>query len=123
VIWLLDVSTLLARLIPNHQHFRRVIDWWPGRTLAVCPITELGFLRVSSNLSFTMEEARRTLGTFLVEQNPLFVPCDRRALESAFTAPRQSTDMYLADLAASRGWRLATLDEKIVHDAVELIPK
>jgi hypothetical protein len=31
------------------------------------------------------------------------------------------TDHYLAELAASKGMKLATLDEGILHQAVELI--
>ncbi len=33
----------------------------------------------------------------------------------------QVTDCYLADLAASKGMKLATLDSDIAHDAAELI--
>lgn len=33
------------------------------------------------------------------------------------------TDFYLADLAASHGLKLATLDERLGHRAVELVSK
>lgn len=122
MIWLLDVSDLIARLLREHQHESRVAAWWPGRKVAVCPITELGFLRVAANLYLSMEEAREALAEFLIEENPVFIPCDGRALDSAFSTPRQSTDIYLADLAASRGWRFVTLDTRIAHSAVDLIP-
>lgn len=121
--WLLDVSALVARRVHSHEHHTRVAAWWPGRALAVCPITELGFLRVACALGFTMSEARATLAEFLRDEAPVFIPCDRRALDSpAVTSPRKTTDIYLADLAASRGWRLATLDEGIAHPTVDLIP-
>ncbi len=121
--WLLDVSTLVARLIKSHEHHARVNAWWPGRALAVCPITELGFLRVACALGSTMDDARAVLAEFLMNENPVFIPCDRRALDSAaITSARKTTDIYLADLASSRGFRLATLDGGITHAAADLIP-
>lgn len=122
--WLLDVSALVARLVHSHEPHPRVNAWWPGRALAVCPITELGFLRVACALGSTMEDARNVLGEFLREEAPLFIACDRRALEStAAYFPRKITDIYLADLPAARGWRFATLDEGIAHPVVDLIPE
>ncbi len=122
--WLLDVSALVAHLVQSHEHHSRVNAWWPGRALAVCPITELGFLRVACALGSTMEDARTVLAEFLRDKAPAFIPCDRRALDSAaITSPRKSTDIYLADLAAARGWQLATLDAGIAHPAAALIPE
>jgi hypothetical protein len=70
-----------------------------------------------------MEDARTALEDFNRTESPLFIPCDRRALENPFTeAGSNTTDNYLADLAASRGWRLITLDTKIDHPAVDVIP-
>ena len=63
--WLLDVSALVARLVQSHEHHQRVNAWWPGRALAVCPITELGFLRVACALGSTMDDARAVLAEFL----------------------------------------------------------
>jgi predicted nucleic acid-binding protein len=124
VTWLLDVSVLVARLVRTHEHQQRVTAWWPGRQLAVCPITELGFLRVTCALGFAMTDARGTLASFLKSESPLFIPCDRRALDSEIVlSARKTTDIYLADLAASRGWRLITLDSGIEHPAAELIPQ
>jgi hypothetical protein len=71
-----------------------------------------------------MEDARNVLGEFLREEAPLFIPCDRHALDSASAQfPRKVTDIYLADLAAARGWRFATLDEGIAHPVADLIPE
>jgi hypothetical protein len=70
-----------------------------------------------------MHDARTTLEEFLRLESPLFAPCDRRALDGpAASSARNTTDIYLADLAASRGWRLATLDTGIIHAAADLIP-
>ena len=121
--WLLDVSVLVARLVQTHEHQQRVAAWWPGHALGICPITELGFLRVACALGFGMDDARTALESFLRTESPFFIPCDRRALDSAtVVSARKTTDIYLADLAASRGWRLITLDQGIQHPAVELVP-
>jgi predicted nucleic acid-binding protein len=45
--YLLDIATLLAWLW-DHEHHERVLAWQKGQTVALCPITELGFLRISS---------------------------------------------------------------------------
>jgi hypothetical protein len=71
-----------------------------------------------------MEDARNVLAEFLSEEAPMFLPCDRRALDStAAHSPRKITDIYLADLAAARSWRFATLDEGIAHPVADLIPE
>ena len=120
--WLLDVSTLVARLVQSHEHHARV-PWWSGHEFAICPITELGFLRVACALGASMSDARKILEEFLRDESPVFVPCDRRVLDSAaITSARKTTDIYLADLVSSRGWRFATLDAGITHAAVDLIP-
>ena len=61
---LLDVSTLLALLWETHEFNERVTRWQENQSLAVCPITELGFLRISTQPSFGLSpaEARRLLG-------------------------------------------------------------
>ncbi len=72
------------------------------------------------------DDGRRPLrlAEFLRVETPVFIPCDRRALDSlAVTSPRKTTDIYLADLANARRWRLATLDEGIAHPATDLIPQ
>jgi len=115
---------LVARLVETHEHHDRVTAWWHGRSLAVCPITELGFLRVTCALGFSMADARGALENFLQVEKPLFIPCDRRALDSALIpSARKTTDVYLSDLAASRGWRLITLDTGIHHPAVDIVPE
>ena len=49
--YLLDVSTLLAFLWQTHAFHQRASGWLEGKKLAVCPITELGFLRISAAAS------------------------------------------------------------------------
>ena len=122
--WLLDVSAVVAYLVKSHEHHACVSAWRAGKELALCPITELGFLRVACALGFGIRDARETLIEFVREEHTLFLPCDRRAFDGPTAgSARQTTDIYLAELARSRGWRLATLDAGILHPAADLIPK
>lgn len=53
---LLDVNVLLALAWPNHQHHAAAQRWFAGagrRGWATCPLTELAFVRLSSNPAFT----------------------------------------------------------------------
>jgi hypothetical protein len=57
----------------------------------------------------------------LRKHSPQFVADDLSALNSAAQKSEQVTDFYLADLAASKGMKLATLDAGIAHGASEII--
>ncbi|MDB6023013.1 MAG: hypothetical protein JWQ04_2870 [Pedosphaera sp.] len=125
MIYLLDVSTLLAWLWSEHEHHHRVMRWQKGQSLAICPITELGFLRISTQPVFgaTMYEAHEMLAVWHGKVQPKYVPCDLRVLSSA-VAPvsGKTTDFYLASLAEKHGMRWATLDEGRGHRATFLLP-
>lgn len=115
----------MALLWATHEHNDRVSRWQEGKRLAVCPLTELGFLRISTQEVFglTVDDARRSLGRWLEQRKPLFVPCDIPALETdAPAAGSKTTDFYLASLAGKKGMKLATLDAGIKHKAVFVIP-
>ena len=123
--YLLDVSALMALLWELHEHNPRMTRWQGGQSLAVCPLTELGFLRISTQPVFgaSVKDARKMLRDWKTARKPTFIPCDLEALDSA--APpgsARTTDFYLASLAESHGMRLATLDQNISHQAVFLIP-
>jgi predicted nucleic acid-binding protein len=122
--YLLDVSTLIACLWQSHVFHVRAQAWLFGKNLAICPITELGFLRVSvAAYGADLAHAREMLQTFLDQYNPTFVPCDLRALDGHKTTTGTKTaDFYLANLAESRGMKWATLDESIKHPAAFLLP-
>ena len=123
--YLLDVSSLLALLWENHLSHARAQAWARGEELAVCPITELGFLRISTqSFGADMDDARQSLSAWLQKRRPNFIPCDERALAGR-KAPTggKTTDFYLAHLAEVHGMKLATLDENIAHHAAFVIPK
>ncbi|MGA9449864.1 MAG: hypothetical protein WBW41_00820 [Verrucomicrobiia bacterium] len=104
----------------DHEHHQRVIRWQKGKSLAVCLITEPGFLRISTQPAFgaTMAEARELLSFWHRKVQPHFVPCDLKILGGApAPASGRTTDFYLASLADKHGMNWATLDENSKHQA------
>ena len=126
MIYLLDVSALLAFGLREHLFHERVATW--VRTFeiqeevkfATCAITELGFLRIltqASSYSFTIAQGKLLFSqlkltkglrfSFLaynqgVEDLPLWV-----------NGPKQITDGHLLGLARAHGAEMATLDERV----------
>jgi len=68
-----------------------------------------------------MQSARRLLEAFLQRHKVEFVPADLPSLKSNPQKSAEVTDHYLASLASSKGFKLATLDCGIKHAAVEMI--
>ena len=121
--YLLDVNALVALGFLQHPFHRRVAEWLQAQgfpPLATCSITELGFLRVLTQVSaygFTMDQAQ-TLLQRLKRSRSLgftFVPDDHDVshLPRWVEAPKHITDGHLAQLATANQMTLATLDEKI----------
>ncbi len=123
MIYLLDISTLVALLISDHEHHEKVFSWKEGKSLAICPLAELGFLRVAiAAYNATPDQARKALADFKTARKPQFVPDDISALEGdPFPSYRKSTDWYIANLAARHGMKWATLDADAKHAAAVLI--
>lgn len=123
--YLLDVNVLIAALWVNHSEHARADAWIRDKTVATCPISELGFLRISSHpkaMRADLAVARDLLRAFIEKSSAEFVADDLPSLKSGPRRNEEITDFYLADLALKRNMRLATLDSKIVHAGVELIP-
>lgn len=139
---LLDVNVLIALAWPNHVHHGAAHRWFEASGAAgwaTTPVTELGFVRVSSNKKMIPEAA--TPGTALDVLRRLcalpghvFWPDDTRLVDPPFAldrvgAHRQLTDVHLAALAAARSERLVTFDRGITQALhpddqaiVELLP-
>ena len=108
----------------DHPQYSTADAWLSGKSLVVCPISELGFLRISTHqkaYGATMANARVLLEKFLSETKATRIPADLPALDSQAATSDQVTDHYLADLAAKHGLKLATLDAGIKHAAVEVV--
>jgi predicted nucleic acid-binding protein len=122
---LLDISTLLAWLWKDHDQHGRVIKWQQGEKVAVCPITELGFLRISTQPAFgaSMDEAREMLSDWKQRTKPVWVDCDISALDGKVTpTSSRTTDFYLANLADEWKMKWATLDEASNRPNTFVIP-
>ena len=122
--FLLDVNVLMGAIWKGHTLHERAKAWVEGKKLVTCPVTELGFIRISTNqraLALPMADVRETLARFLKERNVEQIPDDLPALDSHAKTSSAVTDQYLADLAAKHGLKLATLDGAIAHPAIERI--
>jgi len=122
--YLLDVNALIAAIWVNHPDHKKADTWLQGKQVFTCPLSELGFLRVSTNpkaLKAEMRSARQLLEAFLQQHRAGMVPDDLHALKSHPQKSEQVTDQYLAELAVNKGMKLATLDTGIRHSAIEVI--
>jgi len=133
VIRLLDVNVLVALAWPNHIHHARAIGWFErvkGEGWATCPVTESGFLRVSSNSAVIPEarsvaEVRQLLSRIRAVEGHRFwaddvspVAGDEGVFERA-VGYRQVTDAHLLTLAIREGAMLATFDRALPELAGE----
>ena len=120
--FLLDVNVLLALAWPNHLHHREAALWFAqdGRhAFRTCPITQTGFVRISSNPAFTAEavsplQALDLLGRIADLPGHGFWPDDlplpAAIADSLILGHRQVVDLYLLKLSANHGGIFATLD-------------
>jgi predicted nucleic acid-binding protein len=123
---LLGVSVLLASIIESHSANAPAQAWLKGKQVVLCPIVELGFLRISTNaavpgMGFDMKQARASLEKFASERKAERIEDDLPALNSHPARSAEVTDQYLADLAAKHGFKLATLDGRLKHASVEVV--
>jgi uncharacterized protein len=124
--YLLDVNTLLALAVLEHEFHARVASWVErlgasgAPEMATCSITELGFVRVlgqAQQYGSSVAQARELL--LKVKKSDgmrwIFIPDDRDIshLPKWVRTPRQTTDGHLADLARAAEAILATLDRRI----------
>jgi predicted nucleic acid-binding protein len=122
--YLLDVNAIIAAIATTHPDYQKAGSWIQGKAIATCPLSELGFLRVTTNpksMNLSMTTARQLLRSFIQKNKVEFLAADLPALKSTARKSDEVTDFYLAELAASKGMKLATLDTGIAHSAVELI--
>lgn len=123
---LLDVNVLLALVWPHHSHHAVAVEWFAAqgrKSWATCTLTELGFVRLSSNPRFSpspstpqaanaMLKQLRTQGTsqFLSE---LPAGKARDLFNGLAVTHKQVTDLYLAALARAHGVIFVTFDRGI----------
>lgn len=130
-IHLLDVNVLLALFDPWHAFYETTHKWFEsnkGAGWATCPITENGFIRLSSHPRYQnrpgeANEIAEKLNQFCDDPDHQFWAADVRLGDivkpgTVFTHG-QVTDIYLLGLAVRNGGKLATLDRRIAAAAIE----
>lgn len=126
---LLDVNVLLSLAWPTHQHHQAAHRWFSTdakRGWATCALTQLAFVRLSSNPAYTADAvppqsaaallARLTSHAhhrFLGELPPVAVEGLRHT-----TGHQQVMDAYLVSLARLFEGRVVTFDARLRAHAV-----
>jgi hypothetical protein len=121
VVGLLDVNALVALAWDSHIHHAPMREWFVANApagWATCPITESGFVRVSTNPKVLaspigIDDARRVLSALRANGAHRFLADDVSLVDDdipAIAGYRQVTDAHLLTLARRRGVRLVTFD-------------
>jgi toxin-antitoxin system PIN domain toxin len=133
---LLDVNVLLALAWPNHQFHKAAVKRMErsGEKWATCAITELGFVRISSNPVMcnppkSPREAAGLLTLMVADAHHVFLdalsPVSDLNSWPKIVGYRQVTDAYLIHVAHSAMAKLLTFDIRLAHlgpkGAVEVI--
>lgn len=128
---LLDTNVLLALAWPNHQHHAAAHRWFRAEARhgwATCAMTQLGFVRLSSNPSYTSAavapaQAAALLQELLAHKRHRFwssPAASKPAIYLQALGHQQVNDAYLVEVARAQRGRLVTLDSKLpVHDKDE----
>jgi toxin-antitoxin system PIN domain toxin len=135
--YLLDANVLLALAWPSHEFHEAAHRWWTGsrKRWATCALTELAFIRLSSNPVFTRDAVTpyeaATLLDHLVDlgQHEYWtdLPHLKREDFRKVSGHKQLTDLYLTKLAVGHEAKLATFDSRIhamtTPETLELIAR
>jgi toxin-antitoxin system PIN domain toxin len=122
---LLDVNALVALAWDSHVHHARMRAWFAENSAsgwATCPLTESGFVRVSSNpralpVAIGIDAARAVLQALRARDAHRFLTDDVSLGDGDFpkvTGYRQVTDAHLLTLARRRGVRLVSFDAGVL---------
>jgi toxin-antitoxin system PIN domain toxin len=125
--YLLDLNAMIALADPEHSHYQAMQNWFDSagkRDWGVCPLTEAGFIRVSTNPAYrgpnrTIVQAAAILAEFALHPGYRYWPIMQSW--SVFTAPfsarihghQQVTDACLLGLAIKDDGILVTFDKAI----------
>lgn len=113
-----DVNVLLAFAWDTHADHGEVRRWFAGSDhFATCPITELGFLRVSMSPAYsaTFQDALSILKALRGLPTASRIDDDFDVISlPEVSRYKGAADVYLVHLAEAHGMRLATLDKGIL---------
>lgn len=121
---LLDLNVLIALAEPGHQHHQRAQQWFMSsgnESWGICPLTESGFIRVTTNPAFrpgprTLEQAIAILQALKEHSGYSYGEIDESwvTLTARFATRilghQQVTDAYLLGLAIKEDGVLVTFD-------------
>lgn len=118
---LLDVNVLVALAWDSHVHHVPARSWFAERAAsgwATCPVSESGFVRVSSNPRvlphpIAVEDARMVLRQMRAASGHRFLTDDVSPVDEdvpSLTGHRQVTDAHLLTLARRNAMPLVTFD-------------
>lgn len=128
---LLDVNVLIALTEPAHAHRREAQEWFHSireGEWAVCPLTEAGFIRITTHTAFrpvprSLGQATAILQMLKVYPGYAYWPIEKDwvTLTTPFAARisghQQVTDAYLLGLAIENDGALVTFDKGIRYMA------
>ena len=120
-IALLDVNALVALAWDSHVHHVVIRCWFAERAMdgwATCPLTESGFVRVSSNRkvlphAISVEEARGVIAAMRTVAEHRFLVDDVSITDGdvpRLSGHRQVSDAHLLTLARRNDARVVTFD-------------
>ncbi len=130
--YLLDVSVLIALMDPASSHHAVTQNWFGAvgsKSWATCPITQNGLIRIVGNPRYpnspgSPRSIAELLAVFTRDPGHEFWNDDVSLTDTGkFDLTRlltqgQVTDTYLLGLAISHGGMFATLDHRLLTDAV-----
>lgn len=125
---LLDVNVLLALAWPTHQHHHAAHQWFHKESnhgWATCALTQLGFVRLSSNPSYsvdavTPQDAATLLARLTAHKRHRFwteLPALNASGLTHATGHQQVMDAYLVSLARHHKGRVVTFDSRLMAHA------
>jgi toxin-antitoxin system PIN domain toxin len=135
-VGLLDVNALVALAWDSHVHHAAIRKWFAAHGAggwATSPLTEAGFVRVSSNpavlpAAIGVEDARRVLASLRAAGRHSFLVDDVSMTDDdvpTLVGHRQVSVAQLLTLARRHGVRLITFDAGVLalggRDGVELL--
>jgi uncharacterized protein len=124
---LLDVNVVIALTESRHDDFELAQEWFASlgnESWGVCPLTEIGFVRITTNPSFVPRSRTQEDATYILQELatcPGYRYWPLTGSWTALTAPfasritghQQVTDAYLLGMAIKEDGILVTFDKAI----------
>ena len=123
-VYLLDINVLVALLWTNHEQHQPASDWFKVHQRAgwaTCPLTQAGFVRISSNPRVFPDAPTASKAVEILEANlrhpthhffkdDVMFPKAVSPFEERFLGHQETTDAYLFGLAIHKRAVFATFD-------------